>query len=503
MPQWSRQFDEFRRETSQLNDLAKAAALLSWDQDTYMPDGAADGRGQQLATLESLIHQRMTADAMGQLLSELESAQLPVDGVEVAMVREARRAYDRAVKLPGRLVEELARRSSSARHAWAKARAAADFTLFAPELDAMLSLKREEADAVGHNGRRYDALLDEYEPGATTEELTALFTPLRSQQVELLEQLSASDVRVKAELLEQEYPQEQQQRLAREMAAAIGFDFNRGRLDTALHPFAESIGLDDVRITTRYDTHYLSTALFGTLHEAGHALYEQGIERAFGRSPIAHGASLGVHESQSRLWENLVGRSLAFWRYAYPRAQELFPAQLAGVPLEEFYAAINRVAPSLIRVEADEVSYNLHVLVRFELELALLDGDLSVVDLPGAWNELYQQYLGVTPPDDAAGCLQDIHWSVGLIGYFPTYALGNLMSVQLFNAVRERLPELEQQFAAGEFAPLLGFLRDTVHRHGSRYLPGDLLERATGTALSAAPYLTYLRDKFGALYRLE
>lgn len=503
MPEWSQKFQEFRRETGLINDLGRATALLFWDQDTYMPDGAAAGRGQQLATLETLRHERLTSDATEELLTDLESAQLPPDGVEAAMVREARRAVDRAVKLPGRLVEELAKRSSSARHAWAKARAAADFSLFAPELDAMLALKREEADAVGHHGQRYDALLDEFEPGATTAQLTALFAPMRAEQVVLLEQLAASEVTVNAEILEREYPEEAQKRLAEELAASVGYDFNRGRLDTALHPFAESIGVDDVRITTRYDRNFLSTALFGTLHEAGHALYEQGIDRAFDRSPLGHGASLGMHESQSRLWENLVGRGLPFWRYAYPRAQAAFPAQLGSVPLEEFHAAINRVSPSLIRVEADEVSYNLHVLVRFELELALLDGDLSANDLPGAWNERYQQYLGVTPPDDACGCLQDIHWSVGLIGYFPTYALGNLMSVQLLNAARERLPDLDQQLAAGEFAPLLGFLRDTVHRHGSRYLPGELLQRASGAPLSAAPYLAYLRDKFGALYRIE
>ncbi len=350
MPEWSQKFQEFRRETGMIDDLGKAAALLSWDQDTYLPSGAATGRGQQLATLEALRHERITSDAARGLLEELEAADLPADGVEVAMVREARRTFDRAAKLPGRLVEELAKRSSSARHAWAKAREANDFALFASELDAMLVLKREEADAVGHNGERYDALLDEFEPGATAQQLTELFTPMRAEQVALLEQLAASEVTVDARLLEQEYPEELQQLLAQELAASVGYDFSRGRLDTALHPFAESIGVDDVRITTRYDRNFLSTALFGTLHETGHALYEQGIDRSFGRSPLGHGASLGMHESQSRLWENLVGRSLPFWRYAFPRAQAIFPAQLGGVSVEEFHAAINRVAPTALHV---------------------------------------------------------------------------------------------------------------------------------------------------------
>lgn len=503
MPDTREAFDEFRREAALLHDLGKASALLGWDQDTYMPPGGAEGRGHVMATLSALHHERLTSPRMGELLAELEGSGLDPASPERAMVREARRAFDRATKLPRRLVEELARRSSSARQAWVRAREADDYALFEPELKAMLELKREEADAVGHGGRRYDALLDQYEPGTTAAELEALFAPLRTRQAELLAAIGASGVRPDATMLALDYPEAEQHAYASAVAARLGYDFERGRLDETIHPFAESMGLGDVRITTRYVRDDLANGLFSVLHEVGHALYEQGIDPAFARTPLAHGASLGLHESQSRLWENLVGRSLAFWEGAYPGLQAAFPAQLAGVPLERFHAAVNRVEPSLVRTEADEVSYNVHVLVRFELELALLEGDLDTRDLPGAWNERYREYLGVTPPSDLLGCLQDIHWSVGLIGYFPTYALGNLMSVQLYEAAQAALGDLDAQLRVGELAPLLGWLREHVHRHGSRYQPQELLERATGARLDAEPYLAYLRRKFGALYGLE
>ncbi|MFA5551342.1 MAG: carboxypeptidase M32 [Trueperaceae bacterium] len=501
--QAQRKYEEFLAEAAVINDLGKAAALLSWDQDTYMPEGGSQGRGHQMATLDSIRHARLTSARMADLLSALEAAELPADGVEAATVREARRAYERATRLPSRLVEELARQSSSARLAWVRAREADDFGLFEPELARMVELKREEADAVGFETERYDALLDEYEPGATVAEVRRIFGRLREEQVALLAEIGDSSVKLSDAPLLLGFPPAEQAAYVASLAAAVGYDFGRGRLDETIHPFAESMGLNDVRITTRYDHGNLATALFGTLHEVGHALYEQGIDPAFSRTPLAHAAGLGVHESQSRLWENLVGRSLAFWQGSYPKLQSAFEPRLRDVPLAAFHQAINVARPSLVRIEADEVSYNLHILVRFELETALLDGDLAVKDLPAAWNDRYRDYLGVVPTSDLQGCLQDIHWSVGLFGYFPTYALGNLMSVQLFEAAERHVGDLEGAIRAGDFAPLLSWLRKNVHRHGNRYSPAELLERATGARLDAGPYLDYLRAKFGGLYQLS
>jgi len=494
----------FRGEVAILSDLAAAADLLSWDQDTYMPPGASEGRGEQEATLHAIRHARLTDPAYGDLLEELEGSGLDPAGSDHAMVREARRTARRAGRLPRRLVEELARRTASARVAWARARSEDRFDVFAPELAAVLELKREEADCVGwqSGASRYDALLDVYEPGATAASLKAVFEPMKAEQVALLAALTESRVQPADEMLHRDYPVDVQRRVCEATAASFGYDFTRGRLDVTAHPFAIGIGADDVRITTRYDASFLNTALFGTMHEAGHAMYEQGFAREYHRTPLAHGASLGIHESQSRLWENLVGRSLPYWEGAFPALRAAFPEALAGEDVEGFYAAVNRVESSLIRVEADEVSYNLHILVRFELELALLSGDLSVADLPAAWNDLYRSYLGVTPPSDSLGCLQDIHWAVGLVGYFPTYALGNLVSAQLFAAARSALPDLDDQVRAGDFAPLLGWLRSNVHVHGSRYLPNDLIARATGAALDSRHYLDYLQGKYGALYHL-
>lgn len=497
------EFEEFLTEAAVIDDLTNVLGLLSWDQDTYMPEAGAEGRGQQMATISSLRHARLTSARMADLLATLEAAELPADSVEAAHVREGRRVYERATKLPSDLVAALARAGSSARQAWVRAREADDFRLFEPELASMLALKREEADAVGYTSERYDALLDEYEPGAKAGEVRALFGTLREEQVRLLAAIGESPVRRSSAVLEGHYGLAEQAAYLRGLAAKVGYDFRRGRLDETIHPFAESVGIDDVRITTRYDAGNLATALFGTLHEVGHALYEQGIGRPLARTPLARGAGLGVHESQSRLWENLVGRSLPFWQGALPALQAAFPAQLAHVPVEEFYQAVNVARPSLVRIEADEVSYNLHILVRFELGVALLDGDLSVAELPHAWNERYGAYLGVTPKSDLEGCLQDIHWSVGLFGYFPTYALGNLMSVQFFRAAERDLDGHEAAIREGDFAPLLGWLRSNVHEHGSRYAPAELLRRATGSTLDAGPYLTYLKSKFGGLYDLS
>ncbi len=488
--------------TAVISDLSQAHAVLSWDENTYMPPGAAEARGQQMATLEALAHERLTDPALGELVEALEAAGLPDDSVEAATVRQARRDVDRATKLPVELVEALGKHAARARAVWARARQEQDFATFAPELERMVELKRQEAEALGYDDHPYDALHDLHEPGSTAARLRAVFDPLRRETVELVRAISESGHAIDDGVLRQAYDEADQERFALDTVTAFGYDLEHGRLDRTLHPFAMALGMHDVRITTRYQGHYLNAALFGTMHEAGHALYEQGISSDYYRTPLEGTVGLGVHESQSRLWENLVGRSRAFWEGAFPRLQRTFPGQLRAVPLDDFYAAINRVEPSFIRVEADEVTYNLHVMLRFELEMGLIGGDLAVRDLPAAWNDFMTDALGITPPNDALGVLQDVHWSIGLFGYFPTYTLGNLMSVQLFEAAIAAHPDLPSEIRGGRFATLLGWLRENVHRHGARYLPADLLKRATGSDLDAAPYLAYLRRKYAALYRL-
>lgn len=496
-------WNEFLHEAAVISDLTEIGALLSWDQDTFMPPGGGEGRGHQFATLSSIRHERITSSKTADLLAELSERDFEEGSPEAGILRVARRAHERATKLPARLVEELARRSSTARMAWAQAREAKDYSLFEPELAAVFELKREEADAIGYEGERYDALLDEYEPGATAAELRELFEPLRSEQVELAAQIAESAVKPDMSPLQRGYGAGEQAAYLKALVAEVGYDFRRGRLDTTIHPFATSMGIGDVRMTTRYQEGDLAAALFGTLHEMGHALYEQGIDPAYARTPLASGVSLGVHESQSRLWENLVGRSLAFWEGAYQGLKAAFPQQLGNVSTREFHAAVNGVQRDLIRIEADEVTYNLHVLVRFELEQALLSDDLAAKDLPGTWNERYEQYLGVTPGDDVVGCMQDIHWSVGLVGYFPTYTLGNLMSVQFWEAAGRAIGDIDEELRAKRYAPLLNWLSENVYTHGSRFQPADLLKRATGQALSADPYLNYLKGKYRALYQLS
>ena len=480
-------------------DLQQTQALLSWDQNVYLPPGAAAARGQQLATLGGVIHQRTSDPQLGEQLKALEASGADEgDTQDAALVRVARRNFEQATKLPGTFVEDFARARSASQTAWVGARAASDFSQFAPHLAKMVDFNLEQAELLGYDAHPYDALHDLFERGSSTEGLRTVFAELRDALVPLLRELAAKDNSDAP--LRQAFSEAEQEAFAVGVIRAFGYDFEHGRLDRTVHPFATSMSKYDVRVTTRYVPNFLSPALFGTLHEAGHALYEQGISSDYDRSPLGVAVSLGVHESQSRLWENLVGRSEGFWHWAYPKLQATFPAQLGSVTQRDFYRAINRVSPSLIRVEADEVTYNLHVMVRFELELALLEGTLKAAELPEAWNAKYEDYLGVTPPNDAQGCLQDIHWSLGMFGYFPTYTLGNLTSVQLFDAVKAAHPELEGDIQRGQFDKLLGWLRENIHQHGSRYEPAELLERATGQRLDAGPYIRYLTEKFEALY---
>lgn len=485
-----------------LSDLNQAQSLLGWDQNTYMPDGAAAGRAQQLGTLSKVIHERFTDTRVGSWLEDLEADTFPEDSDEAALLRLSRRDYDRAVKIPGDFLEDYEQARALGQQAWVKARADSDFGQFAPHLEKLVELNRRYADYLGYDDHPYNALHDLYEPGSKVEEVKKVFAELRDATVPLVKAIVSEGTSVEDAAVRQAFEEDRQEQFGVEVIKDFGYDFQRGRLDRAVHPFAQSIGKNDVRVTTRFDPNWLNPALFGMMHEAGHGMYEQGIADAYMRSPLGRADSLGIHESQSRLWENLVGRSRIFWQHAYPRLRELFPKPLGGISLDDFYAAINKVEPSLIRVEADEITYNLHIMVRFELELALLEGSLKVADVPEAWNAKYQEYLGLRPQNDAEGCLQDIHWSMGAIGYFPTYTLGNIMSVQLFEAAQAAHPELNDEIAGGKFATLLDWLRHNIHRHGAKFSPGELLKNATGSALDAKPYIGYLNRKFRSLYGL-
>jgi carboxypeptidase Taq len=483
--------------------LESCSSLLGWDELTYMPRGGVDNRGNQMAFLAGLQHQWATGPHIGELLTVVEGSELVRDPLAPAAVnvRELRRVYDRLSCLPRTLVEELARVTSLAYQEWLAAFANADFGRFRPWLERVVALKRAEADCLPFSSR-YDALLDEYEPGATGEQLAKLFDALRSELVPLVTALTHAPRRPNVTILHREFPIERQRIFGEAVADAVGFDFHRGRLDTTQHPFFSPIGPGDCRITTRYSTHHFSDALFSILHEVGHALYEQGLDPEHQGTPLGEAVSLGVHESQSRLWENAVGRDRPFWHHFYPRARQIFHEVLHDVPLEAFYFAINQVEATSNRVQADEVTYNLHILIRFELERAMLQGDLPVADLPEAWNALYRHYLGVTPANDTEGCLQDSHWAGGQIGYFPTYTLGNIFAAQLFARAREDMGDLDAAFARGEFAGLLGWLRTKVHRHGKRFPAAQLVEQATGAPPDQQPLVQALRTKYSELYDL-
>ncbi len=486
---------------AEVYDLRAAAALLEWDQQTYMPPAGAEERGNQLATLNKIAHIKFTADEVGRLLDELQpwAEQLDPDSVEARLIKVTRREYEKKTKVPPDMVAEYAQITTLAHQAWQEARAESNFAKFQPHLEKVVDWRRRYAALFAPFEHVYDPLLDDFEPGMKTAEVRAIFEALRPQQVALIRAI-VERPQVDDSFLHQPFDEQKQWEFGVEVATKFGYDWRRGRQDKSAHPFTTSFGLDDVRITTRFMPNYFSSAFFSTSHESGHALYEMGIDPALARTPLAEGASLAMHESQSRLWENLVGRSRTFWEHFYPRLQEYFPAQLGNVSLEAFYKGINKVQPSLIRVEADEATYNLHIMLRLELEIALMEGSLEVKDLPEAWNTRMQEYLGLTPPNDAMGVLQDVHWSNGYIGYFATYALGNLISVQLWQRIQADIPELDEHIRRGDFAPLLSWLREKVHRHGRKFEAQELVQRITGSKINPEPYVRYLRTKYGEIY---
>ena len=481
-------------------DVNMILSLMHWDLEVYMPPKGGDARGQQLATLSGISHQLMTDPAMGDYLSSLDGASLDADGA--ATVREIQHDYELSTKLPESYVTTFAEVQNKAFQAWVTAREASDFKQFQPHLESLVDLLKQKADLLGYEGSPYNALIDEYERGMTAEEIKPIFADLAERQSVLVDKIMQSPNQPEMDWVDQTWDEQKQWDFTMEVLGDIGYDFDAGRQDKSIHPFTTNFDVNDVRITTRVHERELFSALTGSIHEGGHALYEQGFLASDQRSVLGQAASLGVHESQSRMYENMIGRSLAFWNHYAPKIKRLYGSQLDGVGPNELYRAINAVQPSLIRVEADECTYNLHVILRFEIELALIEGDLKVADIPEMWNAKMKQYLGLDVPNDAEGCLQDIHWSHGSMGYFPTYSLGNLYAAQLFEKIEDDLPGLWDDVEQGSFSGLLSWLRTNVHEVGRRKVAKDIVRDATGKEPSAEPYMHYLEGKYGALYGL-
>lgn len=491
--------------------ITSAASVLSWDQETYMPAGGGEARAEQIAVLQGLAHQKLVSPDIESILSQWvdpatgQAFDQPGDVWDEpsrSLLREVWRDFSRAKKLPSDFVIKLSRECSLAQQVWAEAKEQDTFPMFLPNLRTVLSLKRDEAQYLGYKESPYDALLDVYEPGSTIATLRPLFAQLKARLVPLLKRITQSTVRIDDSILRYSYDQARQLEFGRLVLIAMGYDFERGRLDLSTHPFTTSFHPTDVRVTTRVHEHELQSCLFSCVHEGGHGLYDQGLDQRHFGTPLGDSVSLGIHESQSRLWENCVGRSRAFWRFFYPILQQTFHHQLRGIDVERFYAAINCVKPSLIRVEADELTYNLHIMLRFEIEQDLVEGKTQPEDLPAIWNQKMEEYLGIVPKSDAEGVLQDVHWSFGAFGYFPTYTLGNLYSVQFFEQAKLEIPHLEDEIAAGQLMVLRRWLEQKIHRWGRMFTPDHLAQRVTGTSVSPEPFLSYAEKKYGEIYQL-
>ncbi len=500
-------YDQLCDHQRQIALLAGVSALLAWDERAKLPPAGGPHRAEQLSFLAGWEHQQKTDPRVGEWLDELLTSDLATDphSDHGSTIHQLKRSYDKLVKIPQTLVEELTKATVVGQQTWVTARQADDFDQFAPQLETIVRLTKERVAAIGSDGSTdsiYDVLLDDYEPAASTDAVAAALQALGAELAPLVQSIVDSRVSAPKEILRRNYPIQSQRALGTQAATAIGFDFSAGRLDETHHPFCTTLGPNDCRITTRYDEHFFSGAFFGTLHEAGHGIYEQGLRKELYGLPPGEAASMGIHESQSRLWENLVGRSRPFWEHFFPTAQSHFPDALADVSLDDFYFAVNDVHPSLIRVESDEATYNLHIIVRFELERALFEDDLTVRDLPEAWNEKYQHYLGIAPTNHSDGVLQDIHWSAGLFGYFATYSLGNLYAAQLFKTADQQIGNLPEHLKNGDFSSLRQWLRKSVHAAGRSRPADQLMREICGNPLSVEPLMNYLRRKLTPLYRL-
>jgi len=493
-------YDELLERLRDIDLIGQIGGLVSWDQEVLMPPKAAALRAEQLAWISKTGHQRLTDPRIGELLDELESTD-GLDDVQAANVRLARESYDKATKLPTEFVEEMAKHRSRAQISWSEARAKDDFSIFRDDLAKAIDLARRKADYLGYDELRYDALLDIYESGLTVARVDPLFAGLRNNVAPLIKAVVEGGSRPDTSWVEDnQWDQPGQEALSQGVSEAIGFDFSAGRRDSSTHPFCGGTNPDDVRWTTRYSESDPFGSLYGSMHETGHGTYEQGRRRDLDFQPAGEANGLGVHESQSRLWENQVGRSREFCEWALPLWQKHFPENMDGVGSEALWQAVNLVEPSLIRVEADEATYNVHIMIRYEIEKQLIAGDLEVDDLPDAWDDMYEEFLGIRAPNRALGVLQDIHWSMGAFGYFPTYTLGNLYAAQLLAAARRDLPDHDEQIRRGEFAPLLTWMREHVHQRGSILEPADLVEEATGSPPSPEAFVDYLKDKVKRLY---
>jgi len=488
---------------AEVADLNYTQALLGWDQQTYMPPGGNEARGNQLATLGKISHQKFTSDEIGTLLGDLEKEYegADPDSDDWRLLKVTRHNYDQATRVPAEFVAEFAVVTSKAFEAWVEARSKSDFSIFRPHLEKVVELNQRYVTFFPPADHPYDVLLDQFERGMKTAEVKQIFDALRPQQVELLKSITEKP-QVDDAFLHVEYDDKKMWDFSEAIATKFGYDWERGRQDKSAHPFTTNFSINDVRITTRFEFDNPTMLLFSTMHETGHALYELGSKQDYERTPLAGGASLAVHESQSRMWENLVGRSMPFWEHFYPEFQKLFPAQVGNVDLDTFYKGINKVESSLIRVNADEATYNMHIMLRLELEIDLIEGNVKVKDLPEIWNAKMNEYLGILPPDDAKGVLQDVHWSGGMLGYFSTYALGNLISAQLWEKISVDIPDLDDQFRSGKFDALLAWLREKIHVHGNKYEPQELVQRVTGSKIDSAPYVRYLKKKFSDIYEL-
>ena len=497
-PNTQDQYNEYVTLMQKAADIGNAAAVLEWDQETYMPPKGADKRGRQLATLAAQAHDILTSERLELLLNVL-SIDTNLSDTQQANVRLSLKDFNKNKKLPSSFVESLSRQSSECFNAWIEARQKNDYSVFAPSLAKMIALKQQQATLYGYEGHPYDALLDDYEPGASVAMLDPVFEKIKQQMPPLLAKIKAGQ-QVSNDCFHKEYPKQQQWDFSEEVLRKMGYDFDAGRQDYAEHPFTTSFSGSDVRITTRVDEHNYASLLWSTIHEGGHALYEQGLPDEQYGLPLGSAASLGIHESQSRLWENCVGRGLNTWQYFFPVLQTYFPQQLKDVSVTDFFKAMNRVEPSLIRTEADEVTYHFHVLIRYEIEKGLMENKIDPKDLPSVWNNMYEKYLGITPPDDVKGILQDVHWSHGSFGYFPTYSLGSFYAAQFFAKAHEDLQGLDAKLAIGEFEPLLHWLRDKIHRYGRRYTSEELCEKVTGNKLDTEYFMRYITNKYAAVY---
>ena len=498
-------FEQLRERLAALSDLRNVSQLLDWDQQTMMPPRGAMTRAETAATIQRISHDMFVSDQTGRLIeaaeSELDGA--PSDSDDASLVRVTKRRWEKARRVPGQLAADLARAGSVGHQAWIVARRESDFESFVPYLERNFELVRRYIDCFDEFDCAYDVLLDDFEPGARTADVTRVFDELKAQLLGLIAAVSDRADAVDDSILYGSFPVDRQRQLVAWLLDQMGFDRTSWRIDDAVHPFATGFGNHDVRITNRWDANFLPTSLYGAMHECGHGLYEEGVAQSLQRTPLGHPDSLGLHESQSRLWENMVGRGRPFCGVLAPRIAELFGGPVAGLDGETLYRAVNRVTPSLIRVEADEVTYSLHIVIRFELEQELVEGRLAIRDLPEAWNARYREYLGVDVPDDAHGVLQDVHWAAGLIGYFPTYALGNLIAGQLFECAHVAIPDLDAQLAAGQLHGLREWLRENVHRHGAKFSTTELLARVTGRPIEVGPFVAHLKAKISQVYGLD